>query len=360
MIETKYLQLVIAISEYGSLREAAEQLHLTSSALSHQLRELERSLGLKLFNRVHNRLVITAAGTEFRDRASGILAEVVNLEKCLQELDREPYNNYIHGYSQEETQRLNDQANSISDLLHYDSFWEAGTSVLEVGCGVGAQTKIIASQNPEVSFTAVDISERSLEIAQTELANLNQLQIQFQQADVYHLSFASGTFDHVFVCFLLEHLREPQSALLELRRVLKPGGTITVIEGDHGSTYFYPETEKAKQAVAAQVQLQEQKGGDANIGRTLYPLLKQVGFSQIASSPRQVYVDESKPELVEGFIKNTFTAMIKGVQSEAVSAGIMRADQMEQGIHDLYQTAEGGTFCYTFFKAVGRKLPDVR
>ncbi|MEL7159415.1 MAG: hypothetical protein AAFN92_01550, partial [Bacteroidota bacterium] len=64
-------------------------------------------------------------------------------------------------------------------------------------------------------------------------------------------------------------------------------------------------------------------------------------------------VDGSKPELVEGFIKKTFTAMIKGIAAEAVAEKIIPQGDMERGIRDLYRTAEAdGTFCYTFFKAV--------
>lgn len=69
-----------------------------------------------------------------------------------------------------------------------------------------------------------------------------------------------------------------------------------------------------------------------------------------------VYVDASKPELVEGFTKNTFTAMIEGVREPALQAGIIAADVFDQGIRDLYRTAApDGVFCYTFFKAVGKK-----
>jgi hypothetical protein len=53
-----------------------------------------------------------------------------------------------------------------------------------------------------------------------------------------------------FVCFVLEHLPRPSEALAALRGVIRPGGTITVIEGDHGSTYFHPESAYARRASA--------------------------------------------------------------------------------------------------------------
>jgi ubiquinone/menaquinone biosynthesis C-methylase UbiE len=160
----------------------------------------------------------------------------------------------------------------------------------------------------------------------------------------------------VFACFVLEHLSRPREALAHLRQVLKPGGTITVIEGDHGSTYFHPESPYARQAIRCLIELQARAGGDSLIGRTLYPLLLESDFRHIAVSPRMVYVDSSRPQLVEGFTKNTFTAMVEGVRERALAAGLIDEDTWEKGIRDLYRTAEAdGTFCYTFFKALARR-----
>jgi hypothetical protein len=65
-----------------------------------------------------------------------------------------------------------------------------------------------------------------------------------------------------------------------------------------------------------------------------------------------VYVDSSKPELVEGFTRKTFTAMIEGVRQSSLESMIMSEADFERGIADLYRTAEAdGVFCYTFFKA---------
>ena len=90
------------------------------------------------------------------------------------------------------------------------------------------------------------------------------------------------------------------------------------------------------------------------VGRELYSLLRSAGYGAIHVSPRMVYVDSSKPELVEGFTKNTFTAMIEGVRESAVQAGIIEPQSFDQGIRDLYRTTEpDGVFCYTFFKATG-------
>jgi hypothetical protein len=133
--------------------------------------------------------------------------------------------------------------------------------------------------------------------------------------------------------------------------MLKPGGTITVIEGDHGSTYFHPDSAAARDTIACQVTLQRNAGGDALIGRQLYPLLSKAGYRDIAVSPRLVYVDGSRPELADGFIRKTFTAMIDGIRQPALAAGLTTPDRFDTGIADLLRTAEpDGVFCYTFFK----------
>ena len=65
-----------------------------------------------------------------------------------------------------------------------------------------------------------------------------------------------------------------------------------------------------------------------------------------------VYVDSTKPSLVDGFTKKTFTAMIEGVRQPALDAGLATAADFDRGVADLVRTAEpDGVFCYTFFKA---------
>ncbi|MEM6684662.1 MAG: class I SAM-dependent methyltransferase [Bacteroidota bacterium] len=228
-------------------------------------------------------------------------------------------NKYVHGYSKTEANRLNDQADSLATLIHHDSIWEEGATILEAGCGVGAQTKTVAAQNPNCKFISVDISEDSIHEAQELIRSKVIKNVEFKVADIFDLPFEDEYFDHIFLCFVLEHLPNPQQALNKLKTKLKQNGTITLIEGDHGSTYFHPESEYATKAIQCQVDLQKQKGGDANIGRKIFPILENSGFKSINVSPRQVYVDDSNPQWVEGFTKNTFTAMIKGVKEEAIA-----------------------------------------
>lgn len=68
-----------------------------------------------------------------------------------------------------------------------------------------------------------------------------------------------------------------------------------------------------------------------------------------------VYVDSTRPELVDGFTRKTFTAMVEGIRSSAIDAEIVDQAIFDKGIEDLYRTTQpDGVFCYTFFKAVGK------
>jgi ubiquinone/menaquinone biosynthesis C-methylase UbiE len=261
---------------------------------------------------------------------------------------------YVHGYSDRERTRLGDQATTLTDLLHADTVYPDGSTVLEAGCGVGAQTVILTRNSPGAAFTSIDISEASLAEAAGRVGDARN--VTFRRADIFDLPFPSAHFDHVFVCFVLEHVPQPAAALEALMRVLRPGGSITVIEGDHGSAYFHPDSEHARRAIQCLIDLQARAGGDSLIGRRLYPLVVSAGYRDVTVSPRMVYVDSSRPALVDGFTRRTFTAMVEGVGEQAVAEGLMDAASWEAGIRDLYRSAEDdGTFCYTFFKAVGRR-----
>lgn len=263
---------------------------------------------------------------------------------------------YVHGYDPRENIRLQDQATTLVQLLHSDTKYATGSKILEAGCGVGAQTITLARNSPEAHFISIDISESSVSAAKKKIQDAGCTNVSFQQGDIFELPFEPETFDHIFVCFVLEHLAQPIRALKSLKNFLKVDGTITVIEGDHGSAYFYPESIAAQKAIQCQVELQKRAGGNANIGRELYPLLKASGFSSIKVSPRMVYVDSSKPQLVEGFTKNTFTAMIEGVRNPSVESGLIDENTFNDGIKGLYRTQkDDGVFCYTFFKALATK-----
>ncbi|MGI9537017.1 MAG: methyltransferase domain-containing protein [Desulfocapsaceae bacterium] len=266
-------------------------------------------------------------------------------------------NDYVHGYSTYETERLDDQAQVLRRFLHEEVRFTAGARVLEAGCGTGAQTVILAANNPSAHFISVDLAEDSLTEAASAISAHGFSNVSLEQQNIYELRYPENHFDHIFCCFVLEHLPDPDQALLKLKRVLKPGGTITVIEGDHGSFFCHPPSENISAAVDCLVELQRQKGGDALIGRRLFPLLSAAGFESLQVSPRTIYADDSKPEIVSGFSKKTFVAMVAGIRDAAIKQDLISTQQWHQAMEDFNRAVGSeGTFCYTFFKAVGTKM----
>ncbi len=269
---------------------------------------------------------------------------------------RQQAREYVHGYSVREHQRLRDQSQTLAELLHHDTFYPAGSRVLEAGCGIGAQSVILARNSPKARFTSVDVSPASVKAAETAVRRAGFSNVTFQPANIFKLPFPKASFDHAFVCFVLEHLPEPLRALRCLKAVLKPGGTLTVVEGDHGSTFFHPRSDAAWRTIQSLIDLQAKTGGDALIGRRLFPLVRAAGFRNVEVSPRFVYVDASRPAWVRGFTHNTYIAMVEGVRKHAVAAGLLDRRAWARGLADLKASAgSNGVFCYTFFKAVAVK-----
>lgn len=174
---------------------------------------------------------------------------------------------YVHGYSGRESERLSDQARTLAGLLHHDTSYPAGARVLEAGCGIGAQTVILAKKSPEALIISMDISRVSLDQARRLAGKEGISNVQFLRADIFQLPFQEECFDHIFLCFVLEHLPDPSLALQELKKILRPGGSVTVIERDHGSCYFHPETRESLACWRSLNAVQAELGGNSHIGR---------------------------------------------------------------------------------------------
>lgn len=264
---------------------------------------------------------------------------------------------YVHGYSERETRRLYEQAEILEEILHTGTEFPAGSRVLEAGCGVGAQTRLLVKRSPEAAFTCIDISDKSLATAKRLKEQAGFKNVTFQQENIHKLSFADETFDHIFVCFVLEHLDDPVAALVELKRVLKTGGTLTIIEGDHGSCFWHPETPESIAAWYGLIKAQRAIGHDPNIGRRLTPLLTQAGFRLLSCEPAWLYADTLKPGLRDGMVDHIIVPMVQSAQQQILTDNLVSKDVYQQGIADLSRVDEldEGTFFYTWFKAVGKK-----
>jgi len=260
---------------------------------------------------------------------------------------------YVHGYSEYEANRLAGTAQTLSELLHAEVQYPAGAHVLEVGCGVGAQEPMLVRKSPETRFTSFDISLESLRQANDRAEQLGTPNIRHLQANIFHLPFNQETFDHAFICYVLEHLEKPINALKTVAATVKAGGTVTAIEGDHGSCFFHPETPEARQAWDCLTAIQAQLKGDALIGRRLFSVFHQAGLQDIRISPIVVYCDPTRPELMEGFADKTIVGMLRGIEKEVIERKMINKSIWDKGIQDLLKVAAQGSLSYIFFKATG-------
>ena len=264
---------------------------------------------------------------------------------------------YLRGYSTIAAARLGAQAASLEELLHGGSAFADGTHVLEAGCGVGAQTEVLARRHPGARFTSVDISEASLAHARARIATAGIDRVSFLHADLLALPFDTGSFDHIFMNFVLEHCGNPAMALHGLHRVLRPGGTITVIEPDHTTTAFHPSSPATCSVYEGMVRAQAAMGGDGRIGHRLFPLLQEAGFHVEMVEPRVLYVDGRLPERVAAIIGGVVVPALETTRGNMIRLGGLTTSVADQGLAEWRNLVANPqcVFATTLFKALGRK-----
>jgi ubiquinone/menaquinone biosynthesis C-methylase UbiE len=107
-----------------------------------------------------------------------------------------------------------------------------GRKLLEIGCGIGVDSIQLAKAGFEV--TAVDLTEAAIEVAR-RFAQVRDVSIDFRTANAERLDFPDGSFDAVYSFGVLHHTPEIETAVEEVRRVLKPGGSAYIMLYHHRS-----------------------------------------------------------------------------------------------------------------------------
>ena len=193
---------------------------------------------------------------------------------------------YIHGFSTDEQDRLYTQARLLEPVVFDGVDFSQSRRVLEVGCGVGAQTEILLERFPDVRVQAVDRSAPQIARAREHLrASIVSGRASVDLVDAARLPFADGSFDGAFVCWVLEHMPDPVPVLREIRRVLRPGGTIFGIEVMNTSFSLLPACPAVLAYWNAYNRGQQAGGGDPFVGARAGDLLKEAGFTSIHVKP---------------------------------------------------------------------------
>jgi SAM-dependent methyltransferase len=161
-----------------------------------------------------------------------------------------------------------------------------GMQVLDVGCGPGSMSFGIAARIGSGAVTGVDMSESQVRLAEQTARERGVRNVRFRTGNAYALPFEDAAFDALFSHALLEHLREPERAMREFLRVLKPRGVAGVATPDWGGFLVAPPTAALDAAVEAYRALQRSNGGDVDVGRRLAQLAVDAGFTGVQQCAR--------------------------------------------------------------------------
>lgn len=261
---------------------------------------------------------------------------------------------YIHGFSPAEQARLRQQARYAEHIVYQDIDFSEATQVLEVGCGVGAQTEILLRRFPHLRLTAIDKSAHQLTSAKSHLAELPLPVDRYRllEMDAATLEFADNEFDGAFICWLLEHVPSPEKVLSELRRVLRPGSRVYITEVMNSSFLLDPYSPNTWTYWLAFNDYQIDQGGDPFVGAKLGNLLMRAGFDNIRTTPKVWHLDDRTPgkrkAMIEFWAELLLSACDSLVESKRVSRETVAAMKDEL---KLVAREPSSTFFYSFIQA---------
>lgn len=235
---------------------------------------------------------------------------------------------YIHGVETREQERLlllNKLTNtSFLDFLSIKN----GDNVLELGSGLGVIATTIANQHPDSNVIGIEISNEQIAACPPVPKNLTYI-----QNNVSTLNFDNHHFDKIYGRYILEHLSDPIGSLKEAYRVLKPGGMIFFQENTISLMRLYPECPSFELIWKKFIILQKKLGGDAEIGKKLFYLLKSVGFKEVIPSyhPEIHYL---KKGTLLGWVENLI-GNVQGASSELINEGLTTDEQINKALKEL-------------------------
>lgn len=162
--------------------------------------------------------------------------------------------------------------------------------VLALGCGTGVEVRALRRRvAPEVSLVGIDHSEALVERARQEtLDERVSDNVEYRTGDAHDLPYSEAEFDVVTMHTLISHVEDPGKVLAEGRRVLRPGGTMAIFDGDYASlTFAHP---NPVTAVTVEEKLKQVMVANPRVMRDLPRLLQEADLDLVAADGT-VYAD---------------------------------------------------------------------
>jgi len=176
---------------------------------------------------------------------------------------------------------------------------QPGEHLLEVGCGTGSVCRLVAPYVSEGgTVTGLDISPQFLAIArQISYAAAHQDRIHFETGMGAAIPHADGCFDGAWAVRLLLHVADPDSAVGELTRVVRPGGKIVLGDWDFETTTVdHPDRELTRRILHWR---NDHHGGNNWSGRQLLRRAREAGMKDICVHPLVVTAIDERPALTQ-------------------------------------------------------------
>ena len=236
---------------------------------------------------------------------------------------------YIHGFTQEEQDRLFKQARVHEEVIFSQVDFSKCQSLIEIGSGVGAQTKILLERFPHLRIDCVDASTEQVTRAAIALkTEVDQARVSLHQGDALHLPFVDDKFDGAFICWLLEHVQNPVDILQEALRVMKSGGTLYCNEVFNATFYAHPYSPSTLKYWLAFNDYQWSLKGDPFVGGKLANYLLQAGFQNITTKVLTHQYDNRLPKKRAAFIDYWTGLLLSG------APGLLQAGHVTQATVD--------------------------
>jgi ubiquinone/menaquinone biosynthesis C-methylase UbiE len=261
---------------------------------------------------------------------------------------------YLHGYSPVEQERLRHQARFTEQSIYSNIDLSGVDRLLEVGVGVGAQSEIILRRFPDIKIVGIDQNEAQLASARQSLAQIPYAQDRYEllKMDATSMDFESLTFDGAFICWVLEHVPQPERVLSEVRRVLQKGSQVYITEVMNHSFFLEPYSPHVWKYWMAMNDYQYEQTGDPFIGAKLGNLLLAQGFTDIDTRVHTWHFDNRQPEKRKLYIE-FWTQILLSAKDQLLAAGYIDEETLDKAQKELKQVAKDpdAVFYFSFMQA---------
>ncbi len=157
----------------------------------------------------------------------------------------------------------------------------AEITIADIGCGTGEISTRLVEKFPQARITGVDIIESHVALARERYTHFGE-RVKFRVGDAFALDFEDNSFDFALNRHMLQSIPNPEAVLMELVRILRPGGRLHVLAEDYGMIKFGPARKETDRFYLDGVrQFGIKTGTDLHIGRNCYALLKQLKLHDI-------------------------------------------------------------------------------